>query len=383
MKIMAVENIPYVEQAFAAIGEVTVIPDKQLSPGTVRDADILLVRSTVPITAELLTNSRVKFVGTATIGYDHVDLDYLAAHKITFASAPGSNSNSVSEYITTALLELAHKHGFNLRDKVLGVIGVGQVGSKVVKKAKALGMTVVQNDPPLARRTGNPVFRCLDEIFLADIITTHVPLTKEGDDRTHHLVDDSFFKRMKPGAIYINSSRGSVLDTTAAHRALAHGKLASVVFDVWEKEPTIDLNLLDKAFIGTPHIAGHSFDGKVNGTQMLYNAVCAFLGTAPAWDPAPLLPPALCPEIIITDDQGQATLRSTVRTLYDIFRDDADLRKITALPLPEQGPYFSRLRKNYPVRREFHYTTVKLSPAAAGLKNTLAGLGFNVIINPA
>lgn len=381
MKIVAVENIPYAPEAFREFGEVEVIPDKKLVPGIVRDADLLLVRSTMPITGALLEGSQVKFVGTATIGYDHVDLEYLGRHRIAFASAPGSNSNSVSEYITVALLELAGHYGFDLRTKTLGVIGVGQVGSKVVKKAKALGLTVVQNDPPLARQTGNPVYRTLDEILLADIITLHVPLTKEGADRTYHLVGDRFLARLKPGSILINSSRGAVADTAALHRALDSKKLCAVVCDVWEKEPIIDTGLLKKVFIGTPHIAGHSFDGKVNGTKMLYDAVCAFLHKKPTWDPTPLLPPALCPEIAIPQNKGPATLCEIVRRLYNIFRDDADLRKTDALPPAEQGPYFSRLRKDYPVRREFPYTTVRLSSAAAQLKGQLTDLGFNVTIN--
>jgi erythronate-4-phosphate dehydrogenase len=378
MKIMAVENIPFAQEAFSQFGEVTIIPDKKLSADAVRDTDILLVRSTRPVDRALLANSRVKFVGTATIGVDHVELDYLRDQNITFASAPGSNSNSVSEYITAVLLELAHCFNFDLKKITLGVIGVGQVGSKVVKKAQGLGMTVLQNDPPLARQTNDPKYLPLDKIFAADIITTHVPLTKEGPDRTHHMVNSGFFDCLRPNSIYINSSRGSVVDSPALHAALDSKKLRAAVLDVWEKEPTIETGLLQKVFIGTPHIAGHSYDGKVNGTKMLYDAVCSFLKVKPVWDPTPFLPPPLCPHIKVLTDNGQNSLRDIVRQLYDIFKDDADLRKIAGLPTEQQGPYFSALRKNYPVRREFHYTTVQLDQQAVGLKNTLAGLGFKI-----
>jgi len=381
MQITAVQNIPFAVEAFSEFGQVTIIPDKELVPGRVDETDILLVRSTMPINENLLKNSRVAFVGTATIGFDHVDRDYLASREIAFASAPGSNANSVSEYVTAALLELANKHGFLLREKTLGIVGHGNVGKRVFKKAEALGMTIVVNDPPLEDETGDSFYRPLEEILEADIVTVHVPLTREGPDPTWHLIDDSFLARLKQGAILLNSSRGAVSDTTALRRSLESGSLTDVVLDVWEGEPNIDLDLRDMAFIATHHIAGHSFDGKVNGTRMLYEAVCQRFGAASSWDPTPLLPPAPCPSIEIGEhgpNLHQESLRQVVREVYDIWQDHRDLEGIKGLPEKERGPHFKKLRKEYPIRREFYNTRVYCNGSRSDLRSALQSLGFSV-----
>ncbi|NQT84941.1 4-phosphoerythronate dehydrogenase, partial [bacterium] len=215
MKIVADENIPYVKEAFGSLGDVIPLPGRKIAPASVVDAEILLVRSITEVNASLLEGSRVRFVGTATIGTDHVDEEYLHSRGIAFASAPGSNANSVAEYVVAALLTTARRKNFPLKGKTIGVIGVGNCGSRVAKKAEALGMRVLLNDPPLWRQTGNKRFRPLEELFSADILTLHVPLTYEGIDATYHLVDEAFLSKLRPECILMNTSRGPVVDNLA------------------------------------------------------------------------------------------------------------------------------------------------------------------------
>lgn len=377
MKILADENIPYVREAFAGLGDVCTMSGRAMTADSVRDANLLLVRSVTKVNASLLEGSSVHFVATATIGEDHIDKAWLAGNGVSFSSAPGSNSGSVAQYIATALLELAAEHSLDLGKLRLGVIGVGNVGSKVRRVGEALGMKCVLNDPPLWRKTGDPSYRSLDEALQCDIVTIHVPLTKEGPDATRYLADDSFFARMKPGSILINSSRGAVVEGEALHRALDSGHLRAAVLDVWEGEPNIDRTLLEKVFIGTPHIAGYSFDGKVNGTRQIYVAACDFAGAAPSWNPAPLLPAPECPEVTVNPDEPDALLKA-VRAVYDIRRDDAATRRLLTVPEGECGRLFDQLRKEYPRRREFFNTRAGLTCADAALEKKLAGLGYKV-----
>jgi len=372
MRIVADENIPYVRKAFGEVGEVVMAPGRSMAPDLVRDADILLVRSVTQVNEALLGDSRVRFVGTATIGTDHIDESFLSERGIAFAAAPGSNANSVAEYVAAALLVLAGRGGWDLAGRRIGVIGVGNVGSLVVAKAEALGMRSILNDPPLARETGDARYRPLDEALDADVVTLHVPLTREGPDATFHMVDDRFLGRLREGTILLNTSRGGVVDTAALHRALETGRLGSAVLDVWENEPGIDLDLLRRVDLGTSHIAGYSFDGKVNGTRMLYGAVCAWLGRPADW--RPVLPPPPVPEVAVRTE-GEDGLREAVLAVYDIERDDAALRGLLDLPEAERARAFDRLRKDYPRRREFPNTTVT---APARLRPALAGLGFRV-----
>ncbi|NOZ24333.1 MAG: 4-phosphoerythronate dehydrogenase PdxB [Planctomycetes bacterium] len=380
MKIIVDENIPYGLEAFGTLGAVERCAGREMCAGFVRDADALIVRSVTKVNEELLTGSRVRFVGTCTIGTDHVDLDYLREHEIGFSSAPGSNANSVGEYITAALLVLARRGGCRLEGKTIGVVGVGNVGTKVVQKAETLGMRVLLNDPPRQRETGEERFRPIEELFDTDFITVHVPLTKEGPDATYHLVDEHFLSSMKPGSVLLNSSRGPVADGGAVGRALDSGHLSAVLLDVWEGEPDIDVALLEKVAIGTPHIAGYSFDGKVLGTQMIYQALCQHLGVPTDWDPAPLLPEPEHPvlEIDAKGRDDEDVLRQAVLTVYDIEQDDADLRKMINLPSAERVAHFDSLRKNYPRRREFPKTRIALTGGEEKIGATLAALGFDV-----
>ena len=368
VKIVADTNIPYVREAFAELGDITRVAGRQLTAAHVRDADVLLVRSVTPVNAALLADSSVTFVATATIGFDHVDTAYLAARGIGFATAAGSNANSVAEYISAALLELAHRKNFRLWDKTLGVVGVGNVGRQVVRYARALGLRVLANDPPRQRAESLPDFVSLEQICAAaDIITFHVPLTKTGPDATVKLLDPGQLVRQP---ILINSARGAVLDNAA----LLSAKLAGLVLDVWENEPHIRPELLDHVDLGTPHIAGHSFDGKVNGTRMIYEATCRHLGAPPTWQPVLPAPPV--PHLVVTigaAEEEEDVLRRIIRKVYSITADDARLRA--------GFQEFEKLRIEYPVRREFGNTELVLLGAPASLGEKFAALGFRIAVN--
>ncbi|HOX05285.1 MAG TPA: 4-phosphoerythronate dehydrogenase [Planctomycetota bacterium] len=381
MLIIADNNIPYAAEAFGRFGEVRLVNGRSLTAEAVKEADILLVRSTVKVDEKLLGAASPRFVGTATIGTDHVDQAYLAKRGIVFASAPGSNAESVGEYWSAALLFLARRLGLELAGRTVGVVGVGNVGRRVVRRAKALGMDVVKCDPPLGRETKSDEYRPLGELLeRADLVTVHVPLEKAGSDPTWHMADEGFFARMKPGAIFFNLARGPVNDSKALAAAIDSKKLSAVVLDTWEGEPVVDPKLAARADIATPHIAGHSFDGKVNGTQMLYAAVCRLLGEKEAWKPADSLPPPEVPRLTV-EAAGRSVedvCSEAVGALYDITADDARFRATMTRPEAERGKLFNDLRVNYPPRRAFSYTAVVAKGATAAQKGALTGLGFRV-----
>ncbi len=372
MKIIADPNIPFVREAFSALGEIQFVPGRQINASVVRDADTLLVRSVTPVNGALLDGSRVKFVATATIGTDHIDQEYLRARGIGFASAKGSNANSVAEYVVAAMLEIARRDQFRLRDKTHGVVGVGNVGCRVVRYGEALGMRVLQNDPPRERAEGSRHFVSLERVCAeADIITLHVPLTKTGRDATHHLFDGTKLAALERSPLLMNTARGAVVDNHALLKAIDAKWINGVVLDVWEGEPNISTELLNRVDIGTPHIAGYSFDGKVNGTLMIYRAACEFWKIKPTWDPGPLMPAPAVPSIELTagaGDDDEDVLRRAITQIYDITADDRALRR-----RPKE---FDRLRAEYPVRREFFNTELTLHGANEGLRRKFAALGF-------
>jgi erythronate-4-phosphate dehydrogenase len=379
MKIVADENIPLLHEAFGPLGEVVALAADAIHPDSVRDADALLVRSVTPVNALLLSGSRVRFVATATIGTDHVDRAYLREHGIGFASAAGSNARSVTEYVFAAMTVLAAMDGFRLADKVLGVVGVGNIGSRVAHLAEALGMTVLRNDPPLARETDDDTYVPLEDLFEADVVTFHVPLTREGADATHHMIDETLLRRMACGAILINTSRGAVADTGGLKAAAQARHLRAMVIDVWEHEPQIDLDLLEMVDLATPHIAGYSYDGKVNGTRMVLEALCKHFGVERDWDPGPHMPPPRTPRVVLRPGTDpQEAMRQAIVSAYDIQADDERLRGISDLPPSSQGDYFKSLRRDYPVRREFPETTVEVAPEDAETRAALEALRFTL-----
>ncbi len=379
MKIVCATNMPYALEAFSTLGEAVVLEGRHIGPADVKDAEILALRSATVVNRALLEGSRVRFVGTATIGTDHLDIPYFEQAGIHWRFAPGCNANSVSEYLVAALLVLGGRHGFSLAGKTIGAIGVGNVGSRVVQKAEALGLRVLLNDPPLQRAGGDKPFVSLAQIQAeADIVTFHVPLTKTGPDATFHMAGDAFFKGLRKPVIFIDAARGPVVDTPALLRAMDAGIVKHAVMDTWEGEPRFSRTLLERVDLGTPHIAGHSFEGKVAGTMMVYEEACRFLGVKPSFSPESLLPLALVPELTVAaaGRQDEDVLREVVKPVYDIEADDARMRAIGSEPL-KQAAEFDRQRKDYPMRREFRYTRVKAVGASASLIAKLRGLGFS------
>ncbi|MHC4620963.1 MAG: 4-phosphoerythronate dehydrogenase, partial [Planctomycetota bacterium] len=324
--------------------------------------------------------SKVRFVGTATIGFEHVDVDYLSESNIGFASAPGSNANSVAEYIVAALLSVGQKKGIEIEGKSIGIVGVGNVGSRVEKKARALGMEVYLNDPPLQRQTGDPEYLPIEELYGCDFMSLHTPLTFEGIDRTFHLVDEKFFGVLKPGCVFLNTARGAVTDTGALKAAIQSGKLGGAVLDVWEDEPNIDAELVRMVNLGTPHIAGYSLDGKIAGMFMIYEAACKFFGLQAEYRMRDFLPEPRLKQIEVDpeSDGEQQLLHEAVQQLYLIDLDNLHTKEIPSMGPDERGQFFDSLRKNYRVRREFQNTEVMLKCASESLARKLAGIGFKV-----
>lgn len=376
MKIVADAQMPFVKEAFGDFGVVFTLPGREITREVVRGAEILLVRSVTPVGPELLEGSSVRFVGTATIGMDHVDVAWLTENGIGFARAPGCNAESVAEYVVAALLELAGRRELVLQDLTIGVVGVGNVGSRVIRHAEALGLKYLANDPPKQRAMGGGYFRPLEEVLAgADIVSLHVPLTTEGEDATFHLVDHEFLSRMKPGGVLINTSRGKVVDEKSL-RADA-GKLGGIVLDVWDNEPSISQETLRIADIATPHIAGYSYDGKVRGTGAVHGAACAFFFREPKWSAAGIIAGIRGRRAKVVSGSGDV-VRGAVHRAYPITEDDAALRKIVEVGDQEQGDYFDRLRSGYGKRLEFSHFTVVGENVSERESALLCRLGFGV-----
>jgi len=378
MKIISDVNIPFVAECFSSIGDVKVVGGREITPGIVRDADVLLVRSITPVGADLLAGSKVRFVATATIGFDHIDIDFLRRNNIGFASAPGSNANSAAEYVIAGLLEMGRKYDFDLEDKSIGIIGVGNVGSRVANKCAALGMQIYLNDPPLQRQTSEAKYLPLKELYDCDFITLHTPLTFEGVDKTHHLADEKFFKSLRERCVFVNASRGGVVDSSALKTAIRSGRLRAVVLDVWENEPNIDTELLEMVDIGTPHIAGYSLDGKITGMIMIYKAACEYFRVGVKFDIEDFLPEPAVGQLRIepSTDNEQDALADAVQKIYNIREDDVRLRRVLEKSVEKRGELFDSLRKNYPVRREFQNTQIVLESPCKSIADKLAGIGF-------
>lgn len=379
LRIIADENMPHARTFFSRLGMVETVSGRSIRKEMVKKADALLVRSVTSVNEALLKGTNVSFVGTATIGTDHVDQAWLSEQGIGFASAPGCNAESVANYMASALVFAAGRMGWTLSECVLGIVGVGNCGSRVERVGRALGMEVRLNDPPLARATGKAKYRPLEELLDCDVLALHVPLTREGPDPTWRLIDEGVLKRMKPGTVVINACRGFVLDEGAALQRLAAGRLGGLILDAWENEPNIHPNLLRAAMLGTPHIAGYSYDGKLNGTRMIYEAACRHFGRPPETVRVEMPQPAV-EHITVRGGQREfdAAATEVLMGAYPVLRDDAALRRAAA-PDPEAvGPVFDRLRKTYPVRREFEATNLRLIDAPANWTEQFSAMGFHV-----
>ena len=378
--ILADEHIPFAREAFGTMGEVRVKHGRQIRRADLADVDLLVVRAITRVDAALLEGTRVRFVGTATSGTDHVaapDLDRLG---IAFYGALGCNANAVAEYVTAAWLTVARRTGLTLGGRRIGVVGVGHVGSLVAAKARALGMEPVLNDPPKARTSGDVAFRPLDDLLDCDIVTCHTPLTTGGPDPTWRLIDERFFSRIRPGAWFCNAGRGEVVDEPALHRALDAKRLGAVILDVWDHEPAIDGRLAARVDIATPHVAGYSLEGKLNGTAMVHAAACRFFGVEPRWNAATAAPPPDLPTLTLRADGRSEldVLTDAVTAVYPVARDDEALKRTAGMTPAARGEAFDLLRKAYPWRREFRHTAVMLSGGSPALAASLTGLGFGV-----
>jgi erythronate-4-phosphate dehydrogenase len=382
VKIVADENIPFVQEAFGTLGDVTVLPGREIGPEQVRDADLLLVRSITVVDARLLAGSPVRFVGSATIGLDHVEQVFLRARGIPLAYAPGSNANSVAEYVVAALVALGSERyagrTLGIIGRTLGIIGLGRIGTLVREKARAMGMAVLANDPPLERAGLGGLVSLEALLKRSDIVTCHVPLTREGPDATYHLLDASKLSLLRPPAIVINTSRGAVVDNAALLRCLQEKRLGGAVLDVWEGEPEPDPELIRAVTLGTPHIAGYSWDGKAAGTKMLFDAACAFLHRRSEWAP-PQGEASRRPVAVEAGRSLDEILRELVPRSYDIRRDDAALRAIGGLSGTERGRAFDRLRASYPQRLEFRHASVAVPAGRPEREAALRALGFTVL----
>ena len=377
MKIILDENISFAEEAFSPLGEVVLENGRKINKDMLKDADALITRSITNVNKDLLEGSGIKFVGTATIGIDHFDLDYLSHNNIAYASAAGCNSYAVAEYIFSAISAIMHAHSTTLKGKTIGVIGCGNIGTKVVSMGEALGLEVIKNDPPIQRLTGREDFQTLDEILDSDIITLHVPLNSDGIDKTYHLIDEKIIRRLKPGTVLINSSRGSVVDNTALLNIIRRRKDLITVLDVWENEPKISPELLTRVNIGTPHIAGYSLEGKVNGTTIIYNALCKFFDLQPEWNPKL---PAVENNIIELNGNEipEEFLFKIFFRVYPIIEDDKLLKSSAGLSQEERGKFFDNLRKNYRLRRELNNYIIKAGPLSKSLQNLTGVFRWNV-----
>jgi len=373
MKIIIDDKIPYIQGAFEDVAEVIYLPGSKTTHEIVRDADAIVTRTRTICNEKLLAGSTVKFIATATIGFDHIDTDYCDANGIKWTNAPGCNSKSVEQYIASTIVVLAEKLNWNLSEKCIGVVGVGNVGSKVARVAEILGMKVLLNDPPRQRSEGAAIFVDLDTILNeADIITLHVPLNMKGDDATYHLTDAAFFSKLKRKPVLINSCRGEVTETNAVIQALKDGNISHFVCDCWENEPDLDLELLALTELATPHIAGYSKDGKATGTLMSVQAISEFFGLGlNNWQPSGVELPSQ-PNIEI-DGSGlteQQILSKAILHTYDIRNDDELFRQNTTM--------FEQLRGDYPTRREFPAFIIHVKNIDERTVEKLNQLGFKI-----
>ncbi|WP_422909326.1 4-phosphoerythronate dehydrogenase PdxB [Pseudomonas sp. MAC6] len=376
MRIVADENIPLLDEFFAGFGEIRRLPGRSIDAAAVADADLLLVRSVTQVDRALLDGSAVKFVGTCTIGTDHLDLDYFQQAGITWASAPGCNARGVVDYVLGSLLVLAEQQGVDLATRTYGVVGAGQVGSRLLKVLRGLGWRVLVCDPPRQEAEGGDFVSLQQVLDECDVISLHTPLERLGEHATHHLFDSTRLAALKPGSWLINASRGAVVDNQALRELLAQRSDLQVVLDVWEGEPQADVELAALCRIATPHIAGYSLDGKLRGTAQIYQALCQYLGVVPSVELAQLMPAAWLSELTIDASADPAwALASICRAVYDPRRDDADFRRSLQGDAATRRAAFDGLRKHYPMRREIDGLAVCVKGDAPVLVSLVQALG--------
>ena len=375
MRILADENIPLVDAFFAEFGDIHRMPGRRINRAALEQADVLLVRSVTRVDRELLEGSQVRFVGTCTIGTDHLDLDYFAEAGIAWASAPGCNARGVVDYVLGSLLALAEGEGVDLSSRCYGVVGAGEVGGRLVDVLRGLGWEVKVCDPPRQTREACG-FVSLDEIIeTCDVISLHTPLILGGAHATFHLLDQARLERLRAGSWLINASRGAVVDNTALRNQLAQRQDIQAVLDVWEGEPQVNVELAELCWIATPHIAGYSLDGKLRGTAQIYQAFCASKGLVPKLELAALMPSAPLRGLSFADTASADELLATVcRAVYDPRRDDAAFRRTLGGDDEQRRMGFDQLRKDYPPRREIDGLEMDVA-GQASLEQVVRALG--------
>ncbi|MBX9912465.1 MAG: 4-phosphoerythronate dehydrogenase PdxB [Pseudomonadaceae bacterium] len=379
MRILADENIPLLDEFFAADASITRLPGRAICAADVQAADVLLVRSVTPVDRALLAGSAVRFVGTCTIGTDHLDLEYFAEAGIQWASAPGCNARGVVDYILGSLLALAERTGAELSQRTYGVVGAGEVGGRLVKAMRALGWRVRVCDPPRAAAEGGEYCSLEQLLKQCDVISLHTPLTLDGPLATRHLLAAEQLQGLCAGAWLLNASRGAVLDNAALYQLLLQRPDLQVVLDVWEGEPLVDVPLAGLCQIATPHIAGYSLDGKLRGTAQIYQAYCAWRQQAATVQLVDLLPAPWLAAVEL-DPRGSPAwaLATLCRAVYDPRRDDADFRRSLFGDAPARRAGFDALRKHYPHRRETDGLQVRVQQPAEAICTVVQALGASL-----
>ncbi|MEO0094514.1 MAG: 4-phosphoerythronate dehydrogenase [candidate division WOR-3 bacterium] len=377
LKIIADEKIPYLNELFSEFGVLDTIPSSEMRPEIIKNYDALFVRTVTKVNEKLLEGTKIRIVCSMTSGIDHIDRGYLRKKGIKLIYAPGSNARSVAEYVIACLAVLAKKKKFKLEDKTIGVIGVGNVGTKVAEMCSALGMRILLRDPPKYKRTKNKKYITLKKLSDADIITLHVPLTFSGRYKTYHMVDEEFLKNIKTGTIFINTSRGAVVYEKALMKF--YNRLRGLVLDVWENEPAINVELLKLVDIGTPHIAGYSLDGKFNASYMVYKKLCKYLEIEKKIDKESILP-KLEKRINLSVGRADliAILYQIITKVYNPITDHKNLVEIISMPVSERIRCFESFRANYRVRREFDNYTIVTKNIFPSTYKTLSVLGFRI-----
>ncbi|WP_108946252.1 4-phosphoerythronate dehydrogenase [Shewanella halifaxensis] len=372
MKILADENMPYVQQLFADLGTIETVNGRMLTAEQVQNADVLLVRSVTQVNAQLLAlNSQLKFVGSATIGTDHIDLDFLASRNIPFSNAPGCNATAVGEFAFIAMLELAQRFDSPLKGKVVGIVGAGNTGTAVAKCLEAYGIEVLLCDPLLQQSGDGREFISLDALIArADVISLHVPITKQGEHKTWYLFDEQRLNSLKQNTWLLNCCRGEVIDNRALIKFKQQRDDVKVVLDVWEGEPNPMAELVPYIEFCTPHIAGYSLEGKARGTYMLYQQLAKVLDIKADKQMDSLLPSLWSEQVSVAEMRNERALLQLARFVYDLRDDDELFRKQFLNP---QG--FDQMRKNHTHRREF--SALKVGNTGQTDVNWLSNLGFS------
>ena len=376
MKILIDENMPYAEELFSQLGEVILKSGRTLTADDLVDVDALMIRSVTKVNESLISKAnKLKFVGTATAGMDHVDQDLMKERGIFFTAAPGCNKVGVAEYVFSAMMVLAQQHGFSVFDKTVGIIGAGQVGSYLQQCLEGIGIKVLINDPPKQEQGDSRTFTPLDTLIeQADIITLHTPITRDGEHPTHHMFDEARLNSLRGDQILINAARGPIVDNTALKARLLKNDGFIAALDVFEFEPEVDMELLPLLAFATPHVAGYGLEGKARGTTMIFNRYCEFLNNELRAHASDLLPTAPVPTMMLDRAWDEATLHNITQLIYDVRKDDALFRREISKP-----GAFDAMRKNYWDRRE--YSAVTLMGNESCNLAPLVELGFQIEVS--